>query len=125
MRLIANTTCVIMIISSTFVSTQVFCDQNSKGQKLNELLELSGLVDIIEQARNKNKIQAIQYKQEVMNQLEKNFNFKDPEVWEYFESEYQIFIDSVEPEWTPDEAVQKFTTNLKTFIAEKKKKAKQ
>ncbi|GBC62109.1 hypothetical protein DENIS_3072 [Desulfonema ishimotonii] len=108
MRPLSKAICASLIFILIIVSTSVFGDQNSKAAKLNELMELSGMVKIMEKARNKNKVQALQYKQQVMKQFEQNFNIDDPKVWKYFESEYQKFIASLEPKWSSEEAVQKY-----------------
>ncbi|MCP3872729.1 MAG: hypothetical protein GY699_06180 [Desulfobacteraceae bacterium] len=108
MQLITRVTCVFMVLILGLFFTVVSADEKSKSAKLNELMELSGMVKIMEQARNKNKTQALQYKQGFMKQLRTSFQTNDPEVWEYFEIEYQKFIDSLEPKWTVEEAVQKY-----------------
>jgi hypothetical protein len=108
MKLFSKSICTVLIIVLCIASKSAYGDQNTKASKLNELMELSGMVKIMEQARNRNKMQALQYKQQVMKQFEQKFRIKDPEVWKYFENEYQKFIDSLEPKWSSEDAVQKY-----------------
>lgn len=119
MRLTAKAISFLMVFMFLMDFSTVSADEKSKSAKLHELMELSGMIKIMEQARNKNKTQALQYKQAVMKQLRNNFQTDDPEVWEYFDVEYQKFINSLEPKWTPEEAVQKYVDLYGARMTEK------
>lgn len=108
MGLTAKVGSVFMVFMILMHFSTVSADEKSKSAKLHELMELSGMIKTMEQARTKNKTQAILYKQAVMKQLKNNFHTDDPEVWEYFDVEYQKFVNSLEPKWTAEEAVQKY-----------------
>jgi len=62
MRLTAKVVSVIMVFLFSMCFSTVSADEKSKSAKLHELMELSGMIKIMEQARSKNKTQALQYK---------------------------------------------------------------
>ena len=119
MRLISKVVSVLIVFVLFMPFSTVSADEKSKSDKLHELMELSGMIKIMEQARTKNKKQALQYKQAVMEQLKNNFHTDDPEVWEYFDVEYQKFVNSLEPKWTAEEAVQKYVNLYGARMTEK------
>lgn len=108
MHAAAKVVSVFMILGVFTSFSAVWADETSKAVKLRELMELSGMMQIMEQARTKNKTQALQAKPTIMKQLRTDFLKDDTALWEFFEREYQKFIDSLEPKWTPEEAVQKY-----------------
>jgi hypothetical protein len=48
------------------VSSSAFGDKASKDAKRKELMELRGMVKIMEQSRNRNKVRALQHKNQIL-----------------------------------------------------------
>jgi len=96
-------------ISIIICYNSVFADKISKKEKLVELMKLSGMTEIIEQARGKNKAMAAQYKAQMMEQISQGVKITDQTVWDKIEAEYQKFIEKLEPKWTVEDAVEEYT----------------
>ncbi len=109
MKSLKNILILLCFISIIICGNSVFADEISKKQKLVELMKLSGMTEIIEQARGKNKTLAAQYKEQTMEQISQGFEITDQKIWDKFEAEYQEFIDKLEPKWTVEEAVEEYT----------------
>ncbi len=99
----------IHIISIINCCNSVFADEISKKAKLVELMKLSGMTEIIEQARGKNKAMAAHYKAQMMEQISQGFKITDQTVLEKFEAEHQKFIEKLDQKWTIEDAVEKYT----------------
>lgn len=108
MRSIAKVVSVFMVLMFIMHFSTVSADEKSKSAKLHEMMKLNGMVQSMEQAQTINRRQALQYKQGIKKQIRKNYNINDPEVWKYFDVEYQKFVESLEPKWSAEEAVQKY-----------------
>jgi hypothetical protein len=97
-----------LVLTLALLPAPSFADEKTKTAKLNELMDVTGMVRLIEQARHKNKSQALQYKQELLRQLKEGAKATDKETLDYFEAEYTKFVNSLEPKWTTAEAANKY-----------------
>lgn len=119
MRSTAKVVSVLMVLMFIMHFSTVSADEKTKSAKLREMMKLNGMVQKMEQARTQNKTQALQYKEGIKKQIRKNFNTDDPEVWKYFDVEYQKFVKSLEPKWSAEEAVQKYIDLYSEKMTEK------
>lgn len=119
MHAAAKVVSVLMIVMIFMPFSTVWADEKSKAAKLQELMELSGMMQIMAEARAKNRTQALQAKETLRKQLRTDFLKDDPEIWDFFDTEYQKFVDSMAPEWTAEEAVQKYVDLYGAKMTEK------
>jgi hypothetical protein len=97
---------VLAISTLALISRPALADEASKAAKLAELVKVTGMEESINKTWDFEKAKAVQQKQEVMNQFKNSFN--DPDMWAYFESEYQKMIDAMDMKQTTDKAVKKY-----------------
>ena len=82
-----------------------FADQESKAKKLDELMKLTGLYNVIEQQRQAIGQQAEAFRLQILQEFKTNVPEVGQEVWEKFDAASAKFVAASKPSWTAEEAV--------------------